>query len=76
MSANTYDAPDFVVEAGRTFVPVAWEHADRLRSRLDKLGVTAVVELNPATHEARVQVPAGTDPVALREAMDAMDRPL
>jgi hypothetical protein len=71
MNADRIDIPGLVLDGERLFVPVEWEHADRLRSRLDRLGVAAVVEFNAATLEARVQVPADADPAALREAIGA-----
>jgi hypothetical protein len=70
MSANTYNAPDLIVEGGRLYIPVSWDRADALRNRLDKIGVVAVVQFDAHTREARVEVPVGTDPALLREVMD------
>jgi hypothetical protein len=54
----------------RVLIPVPWEDADRLCTRLRERGIGATACFEPAEHSAGLELPAGTDFEAVQHILD------
>jgi hypothetical protein len=64
MSVSTAVAPEAraVAFGGRWYVPVPWHRAENARSRLQALGFTCTLCLDPLGRKAHLELGHGVDP--------------
>lgn len=65
------NAPTLVVEAGRRYVEIPWDGADRLRDTLSKHGCPTTLCLDPETRQARLELWPGVTAEAVLAVLDA-----
>jgi hypothetical protein len=65
------DAPGLLVEGGRRYVSVPWDHADAVRAALHKRGCPTTLCLNPETRQARLELWPGVAPEAVLAVLEA-----
>jgi hypothetical protein len=58
----------------RVLIPVAWDEAERICTRLRERGIEATACFDAAEHSAGLELPAGTDYETAQQILDAFSQ--